>query len=362
MNNKSEYGIFDPAEIPCEEISDSNVLVKEPVVSTFMVTYNHAPYIAQAIQGVLQQETKFPFELVIGEDCSTDGTREIVFDYQKSYPEIIRVVTSDKNIGARRNGIRTEKACRGKYIAYCEGDDYWHHPQKLQKQVDYLESHPECGLVHSDQDRYYERTGKKIRDFFRTTNNIPLENFNIFRGWGHYHILTCTVIVRKHLIDKIISDPHIYRNDQYIGGSDIPLAIEVSMLSKIHYIDESLSTYTVRNESASNISNPLKRARFNKSVIEAYLYLAGKYDQEKEKEFLQQRWCRASLWLAFFESNAKLAYKVRRIDNSFSVKAWILYVGAINPIIHIILRTPCMLYLKLKKIHSSRQLRRFADF
>lgn len=336
--------------------------MKEPLVSAKMITYNHEPYIAQAIEGVLRQETSFPFELVIGEDCSTDGTREIVFDYQKKYPDIIRVITSDKNVGACKNGLRTRKACRGKYIAYCEGDDYWHHPQKLQKQVDYLESHPECGLVHSDQDRYYEKTGGKIKNFFRTTNNIPPENFNIFKGWGHYHILTCTVMARKHLIDKITSDPHIYQNDQYIGATDIPRFIEVGMRSKIHYIDESLSTYTVRNESASNISNPLKSARFYKSNIEAYLYLAGKYGQEKEKEFLQQKWCRASLLLAFFESDAKLAHKVRRIDNSFSVKAWILYVGAINPIIRIILCTPCMLYLKCKKIRGSRRLRRFADF
>ena len=362
MTEPKEYPIFNADEIPCREISDPALLSKTPLVGVNMITYNHAPYIAKAIEGVLQQETNFPYELVIGEDCSTDGTREIVLDYQRKYPDIIRVITSDQNVGMHKNGLRTQKACRGKYIAYCEGDDYWHHPKKLQKQVDYLESHPECGLVHSDQDRYYEKTGGKIKNFFRTTNNIPPENFNIFKGWGLYHILTCTVMARKHLIDKIISDPHIYQNSQYIGATDIPRFIEVGMRSKIHYIDESLSTYTVRNESASNISNPLKRARFRKSNIEAFLYLADKYGQEKEKESLQQTWCRVSLWLAFFESNAKLAYKIRRIDNSFSVKAWILYVGATNPIIHSILRTPCMLYLKLKKIHSSRQLRRFADF
>src|SRR3990167_48992 len=127
----------------------------EPLVSVKMITYNHAPFIVQAIDGVLQQKTHFIFELVIGEDCSTDGTHEIVLEYQKRYPNIIRVVTSDKNVGMKKNSYRAMKACQGKYIAYCEGDDYWHHPFKLQKQVDYLESHSECGLVYASYNVYH---------------------------------------------------------------------------------------------------------------------------------------------------------------------------------------------------------------
>jgi len=333
---------------------------KEPLVSICMITYNHVPYITQAIEGVLQQKTNFPFELVIGEDCSTDGTREIVFDYQKKYPDTIRVVTSNKNVGAHKNDFRTKEACRGTYIAYCEGDDYWHHPHKLQKQVDYLESHPECGLVHSDQDRYYEQTGGIIKNFFRTSNNIPPKHFNIFRGWGHYHILTCTVMARKHLIDKITSDPHIYQNDQCIA-KDIPLFIEIAMLSKIHYMDESLATYTVRIESASNTKCPSKMARFVLSNIEARLYLIDKYNQKQEKECFQQRWCSAGLRLAFLERDTKLAYEVKKIEKSFSVKMWILYVGAINPIAHSVLYPPYMLYIKWKSIYGRRWQRRLAN-
>ncbi len=85
-----------------------------PLVSVKMVTYNHAPFIAQAIEGVLQQKTKFPFELVIGEDCSTDGTRELVFEYQKKHPDIIRVVTSDENVGMKKNGLARFSGLSGK--------------------------------------------------------------------------------------------------------------------------------------------------------------------------------------------------------------------------------------------------------
>ena len=111
-------------EIPYDEISDPAVMNKLPLVSVHMITFNHEPYIARAIEGVLMQETDFPIELVIGEDCSTDGTREIVLEYQKKHPETIRVITSARNVGPNVNELRTDKACRGRYVAYCEGDDY----------------------------------------------------------------------------------------------------------------------------------------------------------------------------------------------------------------------------------------------
>ncbi|MBM3299903.1 MAG: glycosyltransferase, partial [Deltaproteobacteria bacterium] len=115
---------------------------QEPLASVLMITYNHRPYIAQAIECALNQQTDFPFEIVIGEDCSTDGTREIVFEYQRKHPDVIRVLTSDRNLGPMHNFLRTFDACTGKYVAICEGDDYWHHPEKLKMQVDFLESHP----------------------------------------------------------------------------------------------------------------------------------------------------------------------------------------------------------------------------
>ena len=147
MNQQKETSSFSPDENPCQEISDRAVLAKKPIVSVRMSTYNHEPYIAQAIEGVVMQETEYPFELIIGEDCSTDRTREIAFEYQKKYPDIIRVIAWDKNVGMRKNGQQVRIACRGKYVAWCEGDDYWTDPRKLQKQVDYFAANPEVVLV-----------------------------------------------------------------------------------------------------------------------------------------------------------------------------------------------------------------------
>jgi glycosyltransferase involved in cell wall biosynthesis len=121
-----------------------------PTVSVCMITYNHERFIAQAIESVLMQETDFPVELVIGEDCSTDGTRAIVVEYAQRYPERIRPFLRERNLGMIPNFVATLQACRGKYIALLEGDDYWTDPHKLQKQVQFLEGHPDYVLCHHD--------------------------------------------------------------------------------------------------------------------------------------------------------------------------------------------------------------------
>jgi glycosyltransferase involved in cell wall biosynthesis len=117
-----------------------------PLVSVRVITYNHEKYIAQCLEGILMQRTNFPFEIIVGEDCSMDKTQEIVLDYEKRFPGVIRMITSAKNVGGRQNSIRLVGACQGKYHSLCEGDDYWIDPLKLQKQVDFLETHPEHAM------------------------------------------------------------------------------------------------------------------------------------------------------------------------------------------------------------------------
>ena len=105
----------------------------QPTVSVAMIAYNREPFIAQAIESVLMQETAFVVELVIGEDCSTDGTRRIVQAYARKYPNVIRALLPEKNLGISRNYEAVWQACRGKYIAWLDGDDYWRSPQKIAK-------------------------------------------------------------------------------------------------------------------------------------------------------------------------------------------------------------------------------------
>lgn len=144
-------------EIPCIETSDSLRLCSHPVVSVLMVTFNHAKYIRKAVESVMKQRTDFDYELIIGEDASTDGTREICFDLQKKYPERIRVLWSEKNLYAINGNSRRVKECaRGEYVAFLEGDDYWTDECKLQKQVDLIRKTNAVGCIAKRVDWYSE--------------------------------------------------------------------------------------------------------------------------------------------------------------------------------------------------------------
>lgn len=113
------------------------------LVSICCITYNHESFIAQTIESFLMQETNFKFEIIIGEDCSTDNTMKILGAYQRMNPEIITLISSESNVGSIKNHARSMAQCKGKYIAMCHGDDFWTSPLKLQKQVDFLEANPE---------------------------------------------------------------------------------------------------------------------------------------------------------------------------------------------------------------------------
>jgi len=170
-----------------------------PKVSVAMITYNHEKCIAQAIESVLMQETTFPIELVIGEDYSTDNTREIVKRYAALRPDVIQPLLHERNVGMRGNGDAVLEACRGQYIACLEGDDYWTSPQKLQRQVDFLDQHPDysiCGHrfmnVFSDHPEWppsaspVQKESGTLRDILR---------------WNY--LLTCTVMYRAGLVTGI---------------------------------------------------------------------------------------------------------------------------------------------------------------
>lgn len=113
-----------------------------PIVSVCILTYNHEPFIGKCLEGVMMQQTSFPFEVIIGEDCSTDNTRNIIKEFEQRYPGVIKPIYHGKNVGPQRNAYEfCWPRLTGKYIAVCEGDDYWTDPLKLQKQVDFLEQH-----------------------------------------------------------------------------------------------------------------------------------------------------------------------------------------------------------------------------
>jgi glycosyltransferase involved in cell wall biosynthesis len=328
----------------------------EPLVSVKMITYNHAPFISKAIDGVLKQKVDFPIELVIGEDCSTDGTREIVFEYQKKYPAIIRVISSDKNVGMKQNGYRTARACRGKYIAFCEGDDYWHHPGKLQKQADYLEGHPECGLVYSSYDVYHVKSKKKIEDFvtyrkWKLPVNLSLSE--IVEGKFGVAILTCTIMARRNLCQQIIeADPYLHQSKHFLMG-DTQLWAEAANFAQLHYIPESLATHVITDESATRSRNIKKVLGFSVSNAELVLYLSNKYNLPADiRNKAKEGWFDSLLRLAFYERNVELADEIRRNKAKFTWKEWLRYRGAKDLAFYYVYRVGASFLNLFRKEHS----------
>jgi glycosyltransferase involved in cell wall biosynthesis len=209
-------------------------------VSVCMITYNQEAFISEAIESVLIQQTDFEYELVIGEDCSTDRTREIVVEYANNYPDRIRTLLHEHNMGlmGKNNLVATYHACRGKYIALLEGDDYWTDPLKLQKQVDYLETHPECALcfhnvlmIHNDKsqpDRLYNSIYQK-----------EISNFEDLLT--SYFTQTCSVMFRNGLIMKF---PDVF---YHVFAGDRLLFLFVSEHGFLGYINQVMSVYRIHS-------------------------------------------------------------------------------------------------------------------
>lgn len=210
--------------------------------SVALITYNHAPYIAQAIESVLMQQTRFDFELLIGEDESSDGTREIVREYQAKYPDKIRLLLgSRKDVlhirgrpTGRRNLVNSLERARGQYVALLEGDDYWTSPLKLQKQVEFLENNPDCALCfHNVQ--ILDEIDPKHRGLHHAN---PMRNRYVFDDLMDGNFLaTCSVVYRSGLFGRF---PDWYFESP---AGDWPLHVLNTRHGNIGYLPEVMAVY-----------------------------------------------------------------------------------------------------------------------
>ncbi len=299
-----------------------------PLVSVLMITYNHEPYVEKAIQSILAQQTTFPFELVIGEDCSTDRTGEIVRGYAETFPEVIRLVTSSKNVGIDANAQRVRAAASGEYFAYCDGDDCWKAPYKLQSQVDMMEQDPDLGLVYSDYDRHLPATGATTVSYTHSLG-LPVsatpDAEDILSGRAG--ILTCTVLARAALVRQITaSDPYLYGGAFLMG--DTQLWAEIALASKVQFIEESMSVRNALTESASRSRDQVKATKFLISGAEMRLYLCEKHSLSEDlAAACRKKIRRLSMKLAFLEGDAE---KTRKLldEGQASFKDRILHLGA----------------------------------
>lgn len=204
------------------------------ILNVCMITYNHENYICEAIESVIMQQTSFKIELIIGEDCSTDTTRIKCEEYAIKYPQLVRLIPAEKNLGMMHNFIRTLDACNGKYIAICEGDDYWTDPLKLQKQVDFMEANPEYSFVFHNALIKYE--GKRIKDDMFCKDEVP-DTTDVTYHIGKFRVPTASIVLRREFIMEL---PEWFK---YIYNGDYALILFAALTGKAKYLNEIMSVY-----------------------------------------------------------------------------------------------------------------------
>ena len=208
-----------------------------PRVSVSLTTYNQERYIATAIEGAISQKTSFPFEVVIADDCSTDRTGEICREYQQKYPELIRLVQRDQNLGAVPNYLETFKCCRGEYVAFLEGDDYWTDPDKLQKQVEFLDTHKDFAICCHNV-AAVDADGVARGALLRNVPEITTVK-DLCRG---DYIATASCMVRNRLLDELPA--WLYS----LPGCDWALDILHAEKGKIGFIPVTMAAYRIHQE------------------------------------------------------------------------------------------------------------------
>lgn len=219
-------------------------------LSVLVMTYNHARYIRQALDSVLMQQCNFDWEVLVSEDCSTDGTREIVLDYQQRHPERIRLLLSEQNVASNWIVRRGIEAAKGKYIALLDGDDYWSASDKLQKQADFLDSHPDCALCFHNAETLDE-DGVQPARLWTSPNHRRTSMLEDILG-GNF-IATCSTLFRRGLFGAV---PEWY--DSFFPITDWPLHILNAEHGTIGYIDETLGVYRIHS---GGMYSPLSEKR-----------------------------------------------------------------------------------------------------
>lgn len=272
--------------IKCESI--------KPLVVIRCITYNHESYIKDTLEGFVMQKTNFPFVAIVHDDASTDGTADVLRKYAEKYPDTILPIFENENQYSKQDGSLSEimnKACDNygaKYVALCEGDDYWIDPLKLQKQVDFLESHPDYGMCYTRVKRYSQDKNRFIDIWggsYETFDNFLFNNT----------VPTLTAVLRRDIQIKYIKEIKPENHNWLMG--DYPLWLYISKFSKIKFINEVTGVYRILQNSASHNNAVLKKLIFYNNFRSIALFFSENYNRKytdwliKEIEWLNLLIC-----------------------------------------------------------------------
>jgi len=305
-----------------------------PLLTVCLITYNHRKDIRQAIDSVLMQKVDFSWELIIADDFSTDGTREILLDYENLYPGIIKLILQEKNVGPHKNWMDLITFPKSKYIAYFEGDDYWTDPNKLQKQVDFLESNPDYGMVCTDYHKYYQRENRYKKNCFKVPkykDTVGFDDYILDRST----IGTATTIFRTAIINQYFNEiPANVRSTWNVG--DTPLWLYISLKHKIKVLPDVTAVYRILDSSACHYETPEERYNFYKKGFEVPNYFIENFNVKTDTVLeVKRKYLRMELNYYYELINyekAKKKFEEINMVTKPSAREYLLLFGSYNQI------------------------------
>jgi glycosyltransferase involved in cell wall biosynthesis len=307
-----------------------------PLVSVCLITYNHAKYIRDAIEGVLAQKVNFPIELIIADDFSTDGTRNILTEYKQKYPDLIRLILQEKNVGPHQNWMDLMQSPDSKYIAYFEGDDYWIDDSKLQKQTEFLENHEDTGMVCTNYRKYFFRTGAVKHKSFsnkKYNNEVRFEDYLLDMS----SIATATILIRKKIVQDYFDEITPETRESFIVG-DTPLWLFAAAKSGISVFPDETAVYRILNDSACHFNTPEEHYEFVLKGFKIADYFYNRYGKNDETLYrnLNQKKIKAALFHGYRTLNRDLALRSYKELMSYNsgykkkISALLMLAGSFN--------------------------------
>ena len=254
---------------------------EEPIlVAIQCLVYNHEPYLRDCLNGFVMQQTNFRFVAIVHDDVSTDNSVAIIREYAEKYPDVIKPIYESENQWSKADDslarVMNESisATGAKYVAMCEGDDYWTDPHKLQKQVDYMEGHPDVGLCYTDYNQQYELSAQILTSLFEQQKLYRPETYEQHLLKPGY-LAPMTWIYRKDVYD-ICAKTKVFTDGTY------SYMLEAMQISRVAYIPETTATYRAHEGSASAPIGKDNTFGYVNGIFETQLYFANKYPCSKE--------------------------------------------------------------------------------
>ena len=286
------------------------------LISVVIPSYNRANTVGYTIDSIIAQKVNADIEIVIGDDCSTDNAREVLSQYKEKYPDIIRLFFWEENLGLGANWASCVKECRGKYICNCDNDDYWHNPDKLQLQLDYMEAHPDCNVLITNHRCHNRDTGVITEEVAFINRKLPLQE----AMWSSCRFCNATIMYRSEFLSSHVNlDDFITRR---FSLQDWPVWVILSAYTDFEILPVSTATFGIETVSITRPDSYEKLEKRLKEDAKVSKYLGELFPEKFTQSDDGGKWINMQLMaMAFRKEDYIAAKKYAKLSQSSSLKA-----------------------------------------